>query len=427
MKNRFWLFLVVLALGAGAFFVGRETVRLSSERTAKATKYFCPMHPTVTSDKPGECPICHMRLVPIGSHETMGEREDMTGKPSGRVTVTITPELRQKMGLTLGMVEKRALTRELRTSARIYADESRLHRVTVKLDGWVDELFVSVTEQPVRKGEPLLKIYSPELVAAQEEYLVALKTKEQLAAPVHHGETANSGDTLLAAARRRLQLLDLTEEQIAQLEKTRRVEKTVTLYSPVSGIVLKRDVQAGQKIMAGETLLAVADLSNVWADADIYQPDLPFVKIGTPVEITLPQWGEKVFAGKVSFVSQSLNPETRTARARLEIPNPELLLKPEMFAAARLRWELGEKLVVPEAALLRTGEHTYVFRDGGEGRLVPIEIKIGARGDGFYEVISGLSAGDRVVTSANFLVDSESAIKAALQSRGGSERQPHQH
>jgi multidrug efflux pump subunit AcrA (membrane-fusion protein) len=401
------------------------------------------MHPSVVSDKPGDCPICGMKLVPmndsspakVAARKTMyrstmnpNEVSDQPGKdsmgmdmvpfeleasaektPSGLAAVSITADARQRMGLTTGVVERRALAREVRTSAKIAADETRLYRVTVKVDGWVDKLFAATTGQFVKQGEPLLTVYSPDLLTLQNEYLTALRS---------------GSSNLVASARRRLSLWDITDEQIDRLEKGGIAEKMLTLFAPASGWIIERTVLPGQKIAAGESLLVIADLSTVWADADIYQSDLPYVKVGMPVALTLSYGPGKKFTGKVTFVSPTLDPESRTMKARLEIPNPELLLKPEMFATATLSYELGDGLAIPETAVMRTGLETYAFRDAGDGRLMPTPIVVGERCDGYYQLLSGLGAGDKVVTSANFLVDSESSMKAALESMAASSHQP---
>ena len=447
------LMCTLLSAGVAVLFTGCGK-GAHEETNVKAAKYHCPMHPTVVSDKPGDCPICGMRLVPMGEGEqaavpatktmyrsTMnpGEVSDKPGKDSmgmdmvpfevseggsastvpGQAVVSITPQSRQTMGLELGTVEKRELTREIHTSARIVADETRLHHVTVKVDGWVNDLFASVTGQVVKKGDPLLTIYSPDLLSAQQEYVTALKTREQLAAS-SDADARVGADDLVTAARQRLALWDVSEMQIDRVERTREVEKYLTLYAPMSGVIIERNISAGHNLKAGEVLMTIADLSQVWGDADIYQSDLPYVSVGMPLEVSLPYWPDKTFRGRVIFVSPTLDPETRTLEARLEIPNPDLLLRPGMYGDASLYYSLGEKLGIPVEAVMFSGKQTYAFKDGGDGRLIPTQIRIGARGDDWYEVIDGLKEGDRIVVSANFLVDSESSLKAALESMTGS-------
>jgi Cu(I)/Ag(I) efflux system membrane fusion protein len=422
---------------------GMKLVPMKTEATtpAKAAKYHCPMHPTVISDQPGECPICGMDLVPMGQdaqarraepakkktmyRSTMNPNEvsDKPGKDamgmemvpfevteggesptiSGLAAVSITPEVRQLMGLKLGTVEKRMLARDVRTSALIVADETRLHQVTVKTEGWVGKLFVAVTGQEVEKGDPLLTLYSPELVSAQDEYLIALKAKD-----------TPGGASLLAATKRRLQLWDISDDQIHELEETGKTQKYMILYAPASGVVIDKQVLAGHKVMPDASLMTIADLSVIWGDADIYQSDLPYVRVGTPLELSLPYWPGQTFEGKVIFVSPTVDPETRSMRARLEIPNPDGLLKPGMYGDARLSYQHGEKLAIPGSAVMFSGRGTYAFKDGGDGRLIPVAIKIGARSDDWYELLDGLREGDRIVISANFLVDSESSMKAAI-------------
>jgi Cu(I)/Ag(I) efflux system membrane fusion protein len=466
MKIRVLMITILLSLGVGLTAVTLTVgCSKSAQSKAGAAKYHCPMHPTVVSDKPGDCPICGMRLVPMddgekreeaapapptaGRKKTMyrstmnpNEVSDKPGKdsmgmdmvafeleesagqqtPKGLAAVSITPAARDRMGLTLGVVEKRLLLHEVRTSARIVADETRLFKVTTKTEGWVDKLLVNVTGQEVKKGDPLLTIYSPQLVSAQQEYLMAMRNVKSLAQG--KDDTALRGAaTLLDSTLRRLQFWDVSDDQIKRLEQTGQVEKNLTLSAPASGHVIEKNVLAGQKIMPGDSLLVVADLTHVWGDADVYQSDIPYVKAEMPAELTIPYWEGKTFKGTVTFISPTLDPQTRTMKARLEIHNPDLLLKPDMYANARLSYSLGETLAIPEAAVMRTGERTYAFKEAAGGKLLPVEIKIGPRADGYFQLISGLEEGDKVVTSANFLVDSESSLKAALEAMAGGSHQ----
>jgi len=433
-----------------------EAPKSTNNKTASTQKklYICPMHPQITSDSPGDCPICGMRLVEQKKVEptagkpatkktmyrsTMNPNEvsdkpgkdsmgmDMvpfeveekpTGTPSGLAAVNISEYHRKHMGLTFGRVEMRDIIKELRTSARIVPDETRLFNVTTKIEGYVDKLFVNVTGQAVKRGQPLLTVYSPELVSSQQEYLTAITIAKNLSQSTD-ASIAEGGKKLIDSSRRRLKLWDISEQQINRLEKTGDVEKYLTLYAPGSGYVIEKKVLSGQKIMPGETLLIVADFTVVWAEADIYESDLPYIKVGMPVTLTLSFWPGKSFEGKVSFLFPYLDPQSRTLRARLIINNPELLLKGDMYGDAHLSYDLGQKLAVPESAVMRTGTRSYVFVAGEGDEIKPVEVTIGVRSEGYFEILSGLNSGDRVVTSANFLVDSESSLKAALQAVTG--------
>jgi RND family efflux transporter MFP subunit len=419
-----------------------------AEVKKSATIYICPMHPQITSDRPGQCPICGMNLVPKEAgggrrkagdsrpttHDSRQETRDTGGHASrelppaahrpppaagvpGRAAVEIPPEHRKRMNLSTATVEIRELRRDIRLPARIVPDETKLFRVTTKFEGYVEKLFVNVTGQAVKKGEPLLSIFSPDLVASQQELLSAIASSAQLAKSPY-ASVAQGGKDLVDAARRRLKLWDISDAQIQKIEKTGVVERALSLYAPAGGFVTEKLVLAGQKIMPGDSLLVIADLSMVWAEADVYESDLPYIKVGMPATVLFSYWPGKSFEGKVGFVNPFLDPETRTVKARLTVSNRALSLKPEMYGEAILGFEIGERVAVPESAVMRTGTRDFVFVDSG-GSLSPVEVKIGSRSGDYFEVVSGVKPGDRVVTSANFLLDSESSLKAALQAVSG--------
>jgi len=456
MRSEKRLVVVALVVLVGAALLGMAGC---TSPDASKDRYHCPMHPAVTSDKPGDCPICGMRLVPIGKpgapstpptqetsravppeakrimyRSTMSPSEvsDHPGKDSmgmemvpfeaeprktqgliGLASVGIPPERAAQLNLALSPVERRPLAKEVRAFARIVPNEARLYRVTTKVEGWVDRLYVDVTGQAVRKGQPLLTLYSPALVASQQELLSALDAAKQMSKSPYPS-VSQGGRDLIDAARRRLRLWDISEAQIDRIEKTGQVEKDLTVYSPAGGYVTEKTVLPGQKVAPGDSLLVVADLSVVWAEAEVYESDLPYVKVGMPLKVVVSYWPGKVFTGKINFLNPFLDPASRTLKARMDIANPELLLKPEMYGDAYLSSDLGPRIAVPESAVMRTGDKSFAFVEKN-GSLVPVEIAIGARSAGYYEVLSGLGEGDRVVTSANFLVDSESSLKAALQ------------
>lgn len=334
-------------------------------------------------------------------------------------TVQISPERQQLIGVKFGTVEMRPLEKMIRTVGRVDYDERRIVTVSPKIGGWIEELFVDFTGRFVRKGEPLLTIYSPELVSTQEEYLLALKAKISLAKSPFP-EVAGSGESLAESAKRRLKLWDISDDQIKALEETGQSKKILTLYSPFSGFVLEKSAYKGMNVMPGMALYKLADLSVVWLYADIYEYELPFIRLGQQASIQLSYIPGETFTGKAIYIYPFLNPETRTAKVRFEIPNSHQRLKPEMYANVEIKVHLGTRLVVPEGAIIDTGLRQLAIVDKGSGYFEPREVKVGAKVDNYYEVIKGFKAGERVVTSANFLIDSESRLKEAMGGTGHS-------
>jgi Cu(I)/Ag(I) efflux system membrane fusion protein len=335
-------------------------------------------------------------------------------------TVQISPERQQLIGVRFGTVEKRTLQKVIRTVGRIDYDEKRIRIVSPKIGGWIEELYVDFTGRFVRKGEPLLTIYSPELVSTQEEYLLALKAKQDWAKSPF-SEVTEGGNLLAESARRRLKLWDISDAQIQALEESREPKKTLTLYSPFSGHVLEKMVNQGQFVDAGMALFKIADLGVVWLIADIYESELSVIRVGQPAVIQMSYYPGETFTGKAIYIFPYLDAQTRTAKVRYEFTNPHGKLKPEMFANVEITVRLGDKLAVPESAVIDTGVRKVVIVDRGSGYFEPREVRLGTKAGEVIEVLDGLQAGERVVTSANFLIDSESKLKEAVGGMG------HQH
>ena len=342
----------------------------SKERKIK--HYVDPMDPRNISDKPGKAP-CGMDMVPV--YEDQPDSKD-TG------TIAVDPNILQSMGVRTAKVEVKPLSRVIRAVSKITFDERRLSQVTTKINGYVGRLYVRVTGDPLRRGRPLLSIYSQELVSTQQEYLLALKNLKALEKSPYP-ELREGARRLLEAARQRLAYWDIPASQIAELERTGQVKKELTLVSPVNGIVIKRMVTQGQYVQAGMPLLEVADLSTVWAEADIYEYELPWVKVGQPARMTLTYLPGETFQGQVQYLYPYLSGATRTAKVRLAFANPGLKLKPDMYAQVEIEAALGPAtVVVPSEAVLDTGEKQYVFVALGKGRFEPRPIKLGRGGHG---------------------------------------------
>lgn len=331
--------------------------------------------------------------------------------------VQISPERQQLIGVKIGKVEMRPLEKIIRTVGRVDYDERKVVTVSPKIGGWIEDLYVDFTGRFVRQGEPLLTIYSPELVSTQEEYLIALRARKDLMKSPF-AEVAASGNSLAESAKRRLKLWDISDDQIKTLEESGQAKKTLTLYSPFSGFVLEKMAYKGMSLMPGMALFKLADLSVVWLYADVYEYELPFVRVGQQAAIQLSYLQGETFTGKAIYIYPSLDPNTRTAKVRFEFPNPDGKLKPEMYGNVEIKVHLGQRLVVTEGAIIDTGLRQMAIVDKGNGYFEQREVKVGAKVDNYYEILKGLKAGERVVTSANFLIDSESRFKEAVGAPG---------
>ncbi len=479
-KKRRWIYYVVaiavvLAGGVAYLYFGGCLRGGGADNTtsapAHADKYTCGMHPFILSDKPGNCPICGMKLtkiegspapggstaassavaakpsggarkilfyrnpmnpnvtLPTPSKDSMGmdfvpvyEDEAKGGGggnlPEGYAAVSVGMERVQLAGIRSTAAVRETISHPVRAVGVVVPDETRVRRVQAKIEGWIEKLHTNFTGQLVTKGQPLLEIYSPDLVAAQREYLLSRAGVDRMKeSPYRDAQEMSSG--LAQAARTRLTLFDVPESFIAELERTGKVQRTVKLNAPVSGYVTGKEIFEGTRVMPGMDLLTVTDLSRVWIDADLYEYEAQSVRVGQAALLeTVADPGGKL-KGRVTFIYPTFSPETRTLKVRFEFPNPGLRLKPQMYANVALDLHSVTGVVIPDSALIETGLRQIVFVDTGNCNFEPREVKVGVRGNGKAQVLSGVKAGEKVAVDANFLLDSESKLRAALTKMTG--------
>ena len=333
--------------------------------------------------------------------------------------VTLTASQIDQFGVTFGTAAVRPLTSEVRTAGVVTFDETKMAQIAPKFGGYVDRLYVNSTGQQVRRGQPVLDIYSPELVAAQQELLLAGQLDRSIGRSSVPGVTAG-GTNLVDASRRRLQQWDISDAQIDQILSTGRVRRTLTLYAPVSGIVIDKKVLQGQAVAPGEELYTIANLADVWVDAELREVDAASVRVGSATKIEFTGLPGHTYIGRVAYVYPTLQPEARTIKARIVVPNADGMVKPGMYATVRLSTPSRSALTVPSSAILQTGDRNIVFVDMGNGestrRLMPHDVVLGSVAGTYTEIISGLEPGQRVVTSAQFLLDSESNLGEVMKS-----------
>jgi Cu(I)/Ag(I) efflux system membrane fusion protein len=347
---------------------------------------------------------------------TVGHAHTAATTAGEAMPVTLAPREQARIGVTFAPVLRAPLERSVRTVAQVSYDETRVKTVAPLIEGWVDQLFVSSTGQPVRRGEPLFSIYSPMVVTAQQELLLARQLVDDLSAGTP--EAARSARDLLESSRRRLQYWGVPQDEIQRVETTGEVRRTVTLRSPYGGVVVDKPVLAGQRIMAGDVAYKIADLSRVWLEGEVFERDLPAVRLGLPVTAEFTALPGVIREGRITYVYPTVNPETRTARIRVELANPELALKPGMYATIRFAAPSDSVLSVPRSAVLATGERNFVFVRSGDGRFVPHAVTLGAATDDRLEILAGLSSSDTVVASGTFLVDAESNLGSLMGGMG---------
>jgi Cu(I)/Ag(I) efflux system membrane fusion protein len=342
--------------------------------------------------------------------------EPAEGMPAD--AVMISPERQRLIGVRTARVERQNLDRTIRTVGSVEYDERTVAHIHTKVTGWIEALQVDFTGELVEKGQPLLEIYSPELLSTQEEYLLALRARQTLS-DSSFPEVARSAANLLGATRRRLELWDLTAEQIDRIEEEGTPQKTITLYSPIQGYVIHKEAYEGKFVGPQDKLYTIADLQEVWVTGDIYEYEMPLVAVGQSARVTLPYFPGETFTGRIDYIYPYLTGATRTAKVRVVLENPDLKLKPDMYANLEIVARLGEGLLIPEDSIIDTGVRQVAFRVLPEGHFQPVEVRTGIKVGAYFQLLSGLEEGEEIVTGAAFLVDSESKLRSALRGMGG--------
>ena len=405
-----WSPIGTMGPGAGIAHASEQKLKagMIDPKTGKKIKYWvAPMDPKYISMEPGKSPM-GMDLVPV--YEEAGEEKEPAS------TIRIDPVTEQNMGVRYGRVVRKPLAKSIRAYGDITYDETRLYTINTKFDGWIDKLYVDFEGDHVRRGQPLFTIYSPDLVSAQQDFLLAVQQVHKLPASASAIARADAR-RLLNASRLRLKYWDLTDNQIDAIEKRGAIQKTVTVYSPAAGVVTKKIAFEGHYVKAGVHQFEIADLSTVWVDVDIYEYELPWVRKGMPAVMELPYVPGSHFNGKVLFVYPYLDVKSRTARLRLAFENPTDELKPGMYATILLKSELpGETLAIPDEAVIDSGTRKIVFVSRGKGKFEPRDVQLGVEGDDYQvQVLKGLTEGERIVVSGQFMLDSESRLHEAIQ------------
>jgi membrane fusion protein, copper/silver efflux system len=411
------LVLVTAAAGGGYYLWHTKAHKGAQEakHEHKQEQYTCPMHPFIIKDKPGSCPICGMTLVKKVESAAPTAQEAATLEQ-----VSLSPSQQVMANVATVKVNRVPLAKEISAVGIVQYDQSRQGKVTAWVSGRIDRLHVNTVGAYVAKGKPVAEVYSPDLVAAQEEYLLALKSRAQLKnSPIQ--AISQGGDGLVSSARQRLRLMGVKDEQITALEKAGQPNIRLSIYTPLSGIVIDKIVLEGQYVNVGDPLFTIADLSTIWVEVEVYEADFPSIKLGQRVDITSQSYPGRTFTGRVAFVYPFLDPKTRTVKVRVELPNPGLKLKPDMFVAASIKVPLGESLAVPVTAVMDTGKRQVAWVEIKPGIFEPRDVKVGERVGDQVQILSGLLRGDKVAASGGYLIDSEAQLRGGGGSHAGHE------
>jgi membrane fusion protein, copper/silver efflux system len=413
------LLVVVLAF-AGGYIVRATKSAASASKGRRVVYYVDPMHPAYKSDKPGVAPDCGMTLEPVYADEPAGvggpAYADKTPTPKPGA-INISPARQQLIGVKFATVDFDSQPRSIRAVGKVTFDETRVAHVHTRIDGWIEKVFVDFTGDFVKQGQAMLTIYSPEMLASQQELLLAARARDLMRNnPL--ASAAQHGDSLFDAAKRRLQLWQLSEDQIQRVLATGQPIANVTLYAPASGFVSERKAFPNQKVTPDSDLYTITDLSRIWIIADVFESDITAIKIGDRAYVSFSTGNAPSLGAKVNYIQPQVDPMTRTLKVRLDAGNPGLRMKPDMFVNVEFGIAGAKQLVVPAGAVLDTGDRQTVFVDLGDGYLEPRQVVVGDRFGDRVAIKSGLSAGERVVSSGTFLIDSESQLKAAASGMG---------
>jgi membrane fusion protein, copper/silver efflux system len=381
------------------------------EATSKPL-FTCAMHPFIIKDSPGSCPICGMQLIKkIVQTESAGTQTPEQKKQADMLGhVSLSPTQRVMANVATVAVASVPLSKEISATGIVQFDQSRQAKVTAWVAGRIDRLYVNTVGAYVSKGKPVAEVYSPDLVSAQQEYLLALRSRDQFKDSTIKS-ISQGGEGLVGSARQRLKLMGVKDAQIASLDKGSEPNLRIPIYTPLSGVVIEKIVQEGQYVNLGDPLFAIADLSTVWVEVEVYEKEFPFVKLGQTVTITSQSYPGKPFTGRVSFIYPFLDPKTRTVKVRVAMPNPGLKLKPDMFVNAVIKSPLGPTLAVPAAAVMDTGKRQIVWVEMEAGMFEPRDVQVGARVGDQVQIVSGLAKGEKVAATGGYLIDSESQLK----------------
>lgn len=400
---------IAIGFGYGRWYGPKPAASVTTAAQPKG--YYCPMHPQVRSEKPGDCPICGMKLVPE-SESGAGASLAAAESPAPQGTFHVSPDRQQLVGVTYATAERTGGVDTFRATGRVAVDETRISKVQTRIEGWVERVFADHTGQAVQKGEPLLTLYSPEMLASQQEYLLALRSREILnGSPL--ASSRQDAESLIAASRKRLELWELSEAQIEQITRARKPLTQITLHAPISGYVTVRNAFPKQRVTPETELYTLVDLSKVWIMAEVFESDAASIRFGMTARASMPYSGGRALTGRVSHILPAVDAATRTLKVRIEADNPGLQLKPEMFVDIDFAVARPTRVTVPADALVDTGVRKTVFVDRGNGHIEARQVETGERSGGRVEILRGLQAGERVVASGTFLIDSESQLRSA--------------